>query len=391
MRTPITVLLREAVAELADEARQTDLHGAAVRKGRRLRRRRRLVTIGSAVVGVIAVLGLVTTLVGAPARQRGGPTAVAPSQSAGPPAGPPSPRIPTGPSVAATPTDERYPPLPATVSGPLRLPGGWVIASGDRWMLNRKTQRYQRIETFDLKPAPAGTLVAANDRQANLSIRDLASGTSRRVDVRHRILEPQWSADGARLLLSTSDKESGELGFAVVDGRTGAARRFTVDRSAHPCVYCQFTWLPGGAEVALPLVDRSAPRDPVGEEPVTALAVFSAATGRPTRTLPVRGYPAGAYAWSPDGSRVVLHDRYRRPAQLVEVATGKVLAELPPDGGYWISSERLLAVRSLPSHGDERWDVLLLDTTGRTIQSFTVPRQMWPAHNQGLPIVLAPA
>ncbi|MFE9956338.1 TolB family protein [Micromonospora sp. NPDC005299] len=354
MSTSQDETLRAAVRELADHAGPApDLAARALGRGRRLRRRRRVAAAGAALVAVVAV-----TL----------PFVLLRPAAAPPPATPPA---------TATPSPTLLPPPgPDWTTKPLVLPGGWVVTraqvsggSGNGFLLDRGRGRYFATDRYDgIFPAPTGSLVAVrdDDRPREVGLFDLASGKTRWYVVGRALSVPRWSPDGRRLLFTTTQLDN--EGFIVMEV-DGTKHTYRVDRRAYFCTdYCDFTWTRDGREVVLPQTGGGGHNEAVRDKR-RGVQLFSADDGRPTRLLPVPGDPAGPWAWSPDGTLVVV--RGQQEPLLVETATGRVVHPLPSAEVVWLPDDRLLYRRPFGTG-----DFVLADPSGRELVRQPLPKQL---------------
>jgi hypothetical protein len=150
-----------------------------------------------------------------------------------------------------------------------------------------------------------------------------------------------WSPTGDRLVGMINQKEPDDLtGFGIVDAATGAVTPHWIDHSAYDCSDCTYGWSRDGREVVVGIADRSR-----GEamELVARLQFFDAASGRPTRTVPIKAMPSGPFSWSPDGKYVIAADPVNG-TQLWDVAKGT--AKPFPYDAVWVTDELLLAPQS---------------------------------------------
>ncbi|HEX8346949.1 MAG TPA: hypothetical protein VF657_19760, partial [Actinoplanes sp.] len=210
-------LLRDAVHELADEADPAaDLATGAMVRGRRLRQRRRAGVAVAAAVLAGAVALPYQWIQGRPGVNR--------------------------PPVAAADRAATW------WEAPLALPGGWVatsLASAERipgvtlpgastlLVLDRRSGRYQSLERVEKAwPAPRGDLVAVkagdSGHVGQIGVRDMRDGRTRWFTADF-VLDPQWSADGGRLLLTM------ENGFNIIDTATGKMTSHRIDGRRYRC------------------------------------------------------------------------------------------------------------------------------------------------------------
>lgn len=369
MTAQLDALLRRAVRDLAEGAAPAP--GLAVRalgQGRRLRRRRRL-TVSAAVLVAVVTAAVPFVLL----RPRPAATPATPPTDATP-----SPAITASPSIRPTPGAD-------WAAAPLVLPGNWVVTraqlaggSGTGFLLDRGRGRYVPTDRYDaIFPAPTGSLVAVieEDRPREVGLVDLATGKTRWHEVGRALSPPAWSPDGRRLLFTTTQLD--HFGFVVVD-RNGTKRTHEVSRQRYLCTdQCSFVWTRNGREVALPQTAQGRPRSESVRHPRSGVQMFSAEDGRPTRSEPLPGDPAGPWAWSPDGRLAVVQGQ--QEPLLVETATGRVVNPLPVADAAWVDDDRLLYRE--PYNGD----FVLADTTGRELV-----RQPLTAQLSELEISVAP-
>ncbi|MFY1688905.1 hypothetical protein [Plantactinospora sp. WMMB782] len=357
-------LLREAVRELAGTPHQPqDFASAAIAQGRRIRRRRQTVATAAAVVAIGAIVAPYVWL---------RPDSRPPLAVGGPPAA-------TTPVATATGSPTPRPtPRGDWSSGPVELPGGALLltagstgAAGPTWVYDPANRRYVSLPaTYTAVRASPHRSVAAvrrNDRPTDVGLYDLATGKPRWFRAGGTVLALDWSPDGSRLLVTLQDRKTGVYSIGLLAPDNGSFQRYPLKTRELGCVQaCQFTWLPSGKEVALPLagpiVDLSGANPPAGK---SGLQLFAVDDGMPTRFLPVQGDILRSTAWSPDGSMVVVSvlspasgarsgaipratdaagrkGEVRTTAQLVSTDTGRVLRQLPSADVAWVGPDRLL-------------------------------------------------
>lgn len=334
-------VMRDTLRELAEQAAPPrDLTAGAIARGRHLRRRRQAVIGGAAALLLAAVV--------APFAIRG--------------------RTQTAPPVAPSPVPS-YSPAAWSDDKPYELPGGWVITglSDDDdppTLLDPETRKYRTVQQVFPRVAvsPDGRFAAVGDDQhTGLGILDVTTGKIRWTGL-SAILEPQWSPDSTRILLTGNER------FTVLKAGTGQPDYTTFDvPDAYPCTdFCQFTWLPGGREVALALVAGGQTEEAAA--PVLSLTVFDAETGDVTRSLPVHGSPTAENAWSPDGRLVLVRGEGKDFGQtwVVETSTGRVRGKLPAGGpGAFVAADLILRFSG--------YEALLYDPAGTELQRWKLP------------------
>ncbi|WP_027346956.1 WD40 repeat domain-containing protein [Hamadaea tsunoensis] len=307
--TGVDRLLRTTISDLAGEMPgPTDaLADAAVARGHRLRRRNRLAVAALAVVAVAAIAVPFAVL-----RSHAGPSAQPGSTGA------------------------------AGFDGPVVLSGGWLVVGAGDAVLDRTADRYRAVRHNPgeaVLPAPAGGRVMLDGTPDGLRFVDVDGTGAVSVPIAGMRGDYRWSPDGTRVVSGISQKEPFRIGFAVIDTRTGHVSTHWIDHTTYDCSECLYTWTRDGKEVVLAIADRSGGE---GAELVQRLQLFDAATGRPTRSLPVRATPASAYSWSPDGRYVIANaDLTKSRFQLIEVATGT--ARSFPYDAVWATDDQLLA------------------------------------------------
>jgi hypothetical protein len=334
--------VRTALHELADEAKPVYLTRRALRGAGWIRARRNVLSAVAAIsaVGVVATPYLVL-------RDRH------PWDNAGPVPAATSPSS-AAPTPVLTPPPRRDP--PSVTEPAVAMPGGWYLSGGstDKGVViwDRVRQRYRTLEFERALPAPVGELVAVQN-QRRIGVLNLRTDTVRWLTTGRDINGGDWTADGRRLTYGVGITEGLEI--MVADAVRGSARKlFQVE-----CIEgCSPVWLSGDAEIAMPLPGASA-----------QMQAYSATNGHPTRKLP--WWVGPRQAWSPDGAHVVVGGQSGSAGVVIEVATGKRVAELTVVDYrtvYWVDEERLLAI--------ERGGVAVLRLNGTRQDFFPWPREM---------------
>lgn len=362
--------VRQAVHELANEARlPSDLAGEALRRGRTLRRRRR----AAASAGALATLVVLAVPY---AWLRADPPAVVGGGAPGP-----STSATVGPSASAAIGPE---PVPSAEPAPgddwarrvLTLPGGWVLAgasstgtpSSTAYVLDRDSGRYRAVDRYEEVWAPPSGHVAAvvdYERPGEIGLLDLRTEAVRWVSTGPHIMTPHWSPDGRRLALTVLDKATGKLALGVL-AAGGSYRVHPVDQKKYYCTdRCFFTWTRDGRNVVLQQTDPTAPTSESQPHARRGVQLFSPDDGRPTRFLPVPGDPAGPWSWSPDGRLVVV--KGQDGPRIVDVGNGKIVGTALADDDVWLAGDRLL-------HRDRSTnEMVLVDVEGQELARKPLP------------------
>ncbi|MEV4630734.1 hypothetical protein AB0J90_31165 [Micromonospora sp. NPDC049523] len=362
--------LRRAVRGLAGEARAAiDLAPLAIARGRRVRRRRRIVGAATAVVAVAVIAAPFVWL-------RPGPEVR--------PIGP-YPSVPTSADTAA-PSASPSTGQPAGGEwwgNPLQLSGKWIVtgATGTgsprkpAYVLDRTRNSYLAYTAYDeVWAAPSGNLAAVYDydRPSETGLLDVSTGAVTWYGTGNRIWQPQWSPDGRKLLsTSTTGLPSGGYAAVIVTVGDPMVYRFSALPTNFLCTdYCRFTWMPNGKEFVLQQTDPAQQSSMTARHARRGLQLFSSGISMPTRFLPIRGDVAGPYSWSPDGRFVVVQGQ--EEPQLVNAVTGAVLAKLPSADAFWTADDRLMYI-------DERGGyptAIEMDLQGAEFAQFSLPPEL---------------
>ncbi|MGX6607877.1 TolB family protein [Micromonosporaceae bacterium Da 78-11] len=339
--------VRAAVHDLAEDAPPAhDLATVARVRGRRLRRRRQT-GLGLAALALIAV-----TVTPYAVLHRDAPAPTPLQTQSVPTEWWQTPyRLPGGMIVTA---------LTRKDVGAVDVPGGTTERDGNV-LLNRETGRYTVLPSsyYTVYGAPAGEYGMAANGTGGSGIIDAKGGRGIWMDLS---FEPRWSSDGSRILFTTDE------GFAVMDAATGKIRRQALPAAIQRCPDdCIFSWLPGDQEVALARVDPDVQQSESKPDKILDIAVYSAATGKRVRIVPVAGVPFGPDAWSPDGNSVLVQDEAfaGRPKRIADVATGKIRGTVPGMNVHFLPNGKILSLT------DE--EALLYDADGKLLQRQSLP------------------
>ncbi|SDT73755.1 TolB family protein [Actinoplanes derwentensis] len=344
-----------AVRDLAADApRPFDLAGVARARGRRIRRRRRATIGGAALALVLAAASPFVVF-----REK-------------------SPVLPTTPGPQPSITAAK--PVGDWWKQPYRLPGGLIVTALTRTnvgseepagktvqdgnvILDRKTGGYWASpwDYYTVWGAPTGSTAIVSDGSSNLLALDGEGSTPRAVSTGGSG-DPQWSPDGTRVLSNGMEQ------YTIWTAATG--ERVEVDSSAAMSTcpdYCFFTWLPNGAEIALARVDPDVPQSESEPDTVKDVVVYSAATGKKLRTLPVPGVPIGTDAWSPDGRYVLVRNKKFNgiPTVVADVRTGRNVGTVPGRNVHFLPDGRILAIGQTEAE--------VYDTAGTLLESQVLP------------------
>lgn len=293
----------------------------------------------------------------------------------------PAPVGPTPvPSVATTASVRQTAAAKDWAKAPLRLPGGAIMTALTRRdvgaekspartlqsgnvVLDRATGRYVALrgDYYTVWGAPKVNQGVVSDGGNGLGILH-ADGGIRWVRIGYT-LEPQWSPDGTRLLVSTLQ------GYAVIDAATGRVTRHAVPGAMAACPdECLFTWLPDGKRVAIARRDLTAAQSEAAADTIREVTVYDSATAKVVRTLPVPGVPISGAAWSPDGRRVLVQaaELGGRGRRLVDTTTGKIIKEIPYENARFLAGGQILGL------SDEL--ATLYDADGTVVEVMTLPR-----------------
>ena len=232
---------------------------------------------------------------------------------------------------------------------PVSLAEGWLVNSAGSWYLDREHRTYLEITKFDfsaVRRAPIGDRVLTIGPNGDFGIGNISNISSTdAVTVSDPELTGnlQWSPGGDRLAGQIVGKNPDfRIGFAVIEAATGTLTKHWFDHKTHDCSQCGVRWSRDGRELVLAIANRSGGE---GAELVSALQLFDAATGTPTRRLPVKAMPSGPFSWSPDGKYVIADaDVLKGQLQLIDVATG---ATTPfAYDAMWATDDVLLASKN---------------------------------------------
>ncbi|SBT54872.1 TolB-like translocation protein [Micromonospora narathiwatensis] len=334
MTTDLDRALRDALERIGDAPAPVGVAPAVVRKVRRQRRVRIALTTGAlvALVAVAAPLGI---------RAAGG-------QNAQFGAGEPS----CSPVVTAY--------------------SGVGQQDEPRSLLRDDAGRYQDLRYHSAVPSPDGSRALVRTGEdtptspRRSGILDPANpSVVRWID--SYTGEGSWSPDGKEILFTVRERLS-EKGFAIVDAATLKDTFVKVDFYAGNTGGQDFVWAPGGREVALS-VSRNA-GDESQSDQVTGIRFYNR-SGQLVRAIPATAALHSAQAFSPDGTRIALHDMLSdAPVRIVAAATGAVQQTIALRGNNqvlaWADDEHLV----FRYWGDDVKGsaVRVVDLTGRVAQ-----------------------
>jgi hypothetical protein len=230
-------------------------------------------------------------------------------------------------------------------------------------MVNRVGDWYLDRENFSyVKPpvtgharqlrAPLGNRVVLIGAEGELTLTDVTGGNLVVVADPQRIGGVSWSPTGDRLVGQIIASETGadgqdfRMGFGVIDAASGALTKHWIDLNNYDCSDCRFAFSRDGREIVLAIANRLRGEN---AELVDSLQLFDAATGEPSRSLPVKAMPSSPFSWSPDGRYVIANpDVLQTQYELIEVATGK--ARPFAHDAVWVTDDLLLAVQNATVH-----------------------------------------
>jgi len=363
--------MREVVGELADRAQPVNLGVRALATARRRRRARRTWTVAGAAAAVTAVI--VLTAIGA-----------GPWQGSLPAPGGSSPAVPR-PSLSKPPASPG--PLVFDRRVLLTVEGMDLVAYQSPHpnqpiavVYSRTRRQYEEILYEQALPSPVSDVaVVAGQDLPPVGLLDLSTHKYQKWTVdAYSVSDPQWSPDGRRVLLSINDKEPWRNGFALVDPATGQVSRHWVDAKFDSYQY-RFSWHPDGRHVVLALADRTNASEAEPDK-VAALQLFTL-DGKPDGTIPVRGSVDSPSSWSPDGRYVIaqgvvdLGGGRVNQQQVFEVASGRLVTKLFPEGqAWWIDEGRILLRRYEVNAGGAALEVV--DPAGRQLRSYLLPSEL---------------
>ncbi|MFJ8577203.1 hypothetical protein [Micromonospora sp. NPDC093277] len=341
MTTDLDRALRDALEEIGDAPPPVGVAPAVVRRVRRQGRVRVAVTGGAlvALVAVAAPLGM---------RAVGGG-----------PSDPFAAGLPTSCSLVVTAYSAADPQSPTARS----------------LLRDDKTGEYVNLPFLSAVPSPDGSRVLVRGGEDTPTsprvsgILDPASPDSVLWINKYTREEGAWSPDGKEILFTVRERLS-DRGFAIVDAETLKATFVKVDFYAGGNIGSQdFVWAPGGNEVAL-TVSQSGGNEALADQ-VTGIRFYNRA-GQLTRTLPATAPLYSGQGFSPDGSRIALHNRgvSGDPIKIIATATGAAQQTVPLPGVNefiaWADDEHLV----VRHWGDDRKgsEVRVVDLAGRVAQ-----------------------
>lgn len=378
MASELDADLREVMRHLAQEPAPAGLAEAAMRRARR--QRRVWTAVGAAAA--VAVVGAATPVVVASALpSREGPQSTQVEGAA------PTP-VESAPQVEALP--------PVLVEGtPVHLEGapsaqvlvpGWtrpslvVIAYGGGQdlagsvMLDPETGEYLEYSFWNPVPSPDGTQIIVQTGvgtpadQVRTGVFDVQTQTVRWID--GLADSAWWSPDGQEILLITRHGPYGS-GFAIVDATT-----LTGTHVPFPVEGFDPVWTPDGEQFALTVPpDVIDPNDPHRLAGVN----FYDRAGQFVRFIPADAALNAPSDFSPDGTSMVLYDRFRKNAKIVDVASGDVRHEIALtdyifDSLGWIDDSHLL-LRLSPGRLEPTY-LAVVDLAGTVVETVVLPEPM---------------
>jgi len=324
--------VRDAVRNLADEARPVNLGARAVTVARRRRAVRAAV---ATIAAIVALAAAAATVVVHPWRD--------PVQPA------------HRPSVVRL-TLSRDAPL--VIEG-LELTSYHRNNGPTRVLLTGG--RYVEATVSDAAVAPAGDRVAAI-RLRSVGLLDPATDTLPQpwqLPWGHAS-SVQWSPDGSQVLMSVEDAPNGSptrVGFAIVDVATGKVQVHRIDMTSYLGYYDEVSWHPAGDRVVLPIVL------PGGAGPVPSVAALQLfdLSGAPAGALPVPALVHGPQDWSPDAHHIVGFDVRGGGLLLFDGPPWRQVGDVSSDDDvWWVDDNRLLVARR-----DRAGGALLLEVRDR--------------------------
>ncbi len=330
--------VHDALHELVDGGRPpVDPGPAAVRTGRRIRRRHTAVTS----LAALALVAVVAAPVLAVAVLRDSADQIAMPHRSEKPL-----------------TDRQLAEAVIALPGPLRLPGGFVYAAnepsnssahgGPTVALDVKKDRYVWVKDWvTADPSPAGNLVLVSNGSADdPALLDLRTGETRPLGKPASLPGKangwyQWSPDGKSLLYCKNTTWSGTGVCAVVDAATGNGGpriNLPVPRQEIDNI----GWMPDGRSFFVVVKDPELTRaNPYPRYLRTEVYDLS---GKLLRSLPLPGNVEGTESWSPDGKRVLVTSQSL--SGVYDARTGAVDPAFSGDnlGRWWVDNTRTLAM-----------------------------------------------
>ncbi|NUT21839.1 MAG: hypothetical protein HOV77_21910 [Hamadaea sp.] len=328
MNTATDRVLRDAFAQIADEPAPVGLGPAALRLARRQRRRRTLLAVGAAVV--LAAVATPIALHGADKK----------------------PTLPTG---------FQNSPLVVTAYS------GTSTGTPKSLLLNKVTGAYAELPYLSAVPSPDGQRVLVRTGE-DTPQSPLRSGILDPVTGEVRWIATYtgpgaWSPDGSAILFTERTRVD-QRGFAIVSATTLKATFVPVNFAVGNSTGLDFVWGRDSGEVAQTLSDANGETQ---ADMVTGIRFYTIA-GELARTLPATAELRSADAFSPDRSRIALHDLGGGAMQIVSADTGAVERTIAVQGHTelvgWADDDHLLTRHWAADRTES--EIRVIDLTGRT-------------------------
>ncbi|MEQ4301664.1 hypothetical protein ABNF97_09775 [Plantactinospora sp. B6F1] len=240
-----------------------------------------------------------------------------------------------------------------------------------RSLLRNATGTYIELPYQSVVPSPDGTRVLVQAGQ-DTSTSPLRSGILDPTDpdaVRwiDRYTGPgSWSPDGTEILFTVAPR-LGDQGFAIVDAVTLKSAFAKVDLYADNTGAHGFVWADGGNQVARTITQDGGESQ---ADQVTGIRFYDR-SGRLARTLPATAALTSADAFSPDGTRIALHNPLPdAPIRIVATDTGAAQRTIRLSGQNqiiaWIDDEHLVLRHW--TDGFEGSEVRAVNLAGQVVQ-----------------------